>query len=401
MPNWVLDTEEPKEEKNKTPIKYNWQLDIEPENEEGDESILKSLAYAPFRIGKDLAVAGWQGAQKIPQLYQQGKTEIPGLINPLSSHPLHRAMQGLAGSQEAINLLNHLPANLAQYANERLHLLPKQVPNFLNKITPDTTQAINELFDQPKYPGEALLRAGIRNLPNIIPAVKTANMLNPLNLTAKIVAKNVLKARERNIGNYGNYYKDLWKEAEGKGFGDALYNINIDIPTIAKYSPKKGIKGVLDFDANPTLENAHNAKSDLLRIKRDLDKQTTLRTAERQQLHAVNNAIDSINGNMFKEPGGQVNKILADKYAKIQEGYKNEVIPYKNKAINEFLKGESSAEELVNSLSKKAFYAKRGKYHNDLRLRKLFQKYPYLAPAAAGAVLGAGGLGVYEKHLKE
>ena len=210
-----------------------------------------------------------------------------------------------------------------------------------------------------------------------------------MKLTYKNLAKDVLKTREKNIGEYGNRYEGLWKEAEGKGFGDALYDIDVDMPTIKKYSPNKGIKGLEDFDKNPTLQNAHAAKSDLLRIKRDLDKLTTLRTAERQQLGAVNNAIDSINKNMFKGQDGKIHEGMKQKYGELQEGYRNEVVPYKNKAINEFMRGESSEKELINSLSKRAFARKRGKSHPRIGIKNKLNNLPYLKGTG---LMGLGGL---------
>jgi hypothetical protein len=59
------------------------------------------------------------------------------------------------------------------------------VPNFLNKITPNTTESINQLFDAPQYPGEKLIRGAIRNAPSLVPAAKaigTLSKLRPTNL---------------------------------------------------------------------------------------------------------------------------------------------------------------------------------------------------------------------------
>ncbi len=162
----------------------DWQVEgKQPE----DEGLLKSLAYAPFRVAKDVGVGAWHGIQKIPELYQSAKTEVPGLLDIAKNHKAHAAMQALAGSQEAINSLNHIPVGLAQYASERLHLLPKAVPEFLNKVTPDTTEAINQLFDKPQYAGENLIRGTTRNLPALIPATKSVGSLG------KLRPKNLLR----------------------------------------------------------------------------------------------------------------------------------------------------------------------------------------------------------------
>ncbi len=361
-----------------------------------EESLGEAAKLAPFRLGEDVYDAAYQGIQNLPQRWEQAKTEVPGFFWNAVRHPIERGKQSLAGLLELAQGINHAPRNIAQYAANRLHLIPQE---WANKVpaAPSLDEDIEHYLGQPKYAGDALSRGLARNANLIMPGAMAAKSLNPLNLTAKNITKDVLKTREKNMGEYGKRYGNLWNEAEGKGFGDALYDVDIDIPTIAKYSPNKSVKGVLDFDKNPTIENAHSAKSDLLRIKRDLDKKTTLGTAERQQLKAVNNAIDSINKNMFKEPGGKTNSLLADKYQQIQEGYKNEVIPYKNKAIGEYLRGESSPEELVNSLSRKAFYAKRGKYHKAMKIRKTIKDHPYLSGLGVGGALGGLGTGFYQE----
>ncbi len=339
------------------------------------ETFGQALKQAPFRIAEDVAGSANDLLQNAPGYWEKYKTELPGFWSNVAKHPGSMGMQGLAGANELINRVNQSPVGIANYGANRLNLLPKGAPGFVKRFVPeDTTEAINQLFGQPQHEGEALFRGSVRNAPGIGFGAKAASALSPLNLTAKSIAKDVLNTRQKNIGKYGNRYDKFWEKAEGKGFGDALYNIDVDMKTIKKYSPDKGIQGLRDFSKNPTLQNAHNAKSDLLRIKRDLDKLTTLRTAERQQLGAVNNAIDSINNNMFRGPDGKIHEGMKKEYGELQEGYRNEVVPYKNRAINEFMRNESSADELVNALSKKAFYAKRGKNHPAMRARNSLPK---------------------------
>lgn len=388
-------------EEDYTPAKQPYQPRDFLESDEPEETLGQAATYAPFRVGQDVINVGKSALENAPEYWTKAKTEIPGFLNPLNglSHPVSRGKNLIAGLAELGHGALNAPHGIASYLENRLNLLPK---GFAQKVPhqEDISEALNQFTGNESNPGDAFARGLVRNSANIIPAGKAASVLNPLNLTAKNIAKDVLKTREKNIGQYGKRYENLWKEAEGKGFGDALYDVDVDMKTIKKYSPNKGIKGLEDFDKNPTLQNAHNAKSDLLRIKRDLDKLTTLRTAERHQLGAVNNAIDSINNNMFKGQDGKIHEVMKQKYNTLQEGYRDEVVPYKNKAINEFLRGESSPEELVNSLSKRAFNAKRGKYHKAMGMRKLAKNHPYLTGLGglgAGSVLGAAGKGFYDE----
>ena len=205
---------------------------------EQSENLIKSVIFAPFRVGGDLATAGWHGLQKIPKLYEASKTEVPGLYDLAKNHKAHAAIQGLAGSQEMINNLNHIPVNLAEYANKRLHLWPKEIANFLKNITPDTTQAINELFDKPQYPGEKLLRGTVRNLPAIIPAGKALGSLRKLtpsnalrgNLTPEELANNlrITQGTETGLGDViGNPFlkrlnENILSKIPGAGVNNSL-----------------------------------------------------------------------------------------------------------------------------------------------------------------------------------
>lgn len=191
--------------------------------------------------------------------------------------------------------------------------------------------------------------------------------INPLKYTPKNVAKNIIDTGEKNKELYSGEYKKLFNDAQENGF-DNISSIvpDIDIKTLRKFSPKKSINGVENFIDSPSLENAHLAKSDLLRMQRDLGKLTTFRTAERQQAKAVSDAIDSIQNNMFKDEAGNTSQELLDKYNSLQKGYATDVIPYKNKAINKYKRNEISSKELINSLKKGEFAAKKGSEHPEL-----------------------------------
>jgi len=394
MSDWELFIGAPTKTKELSKSSSDWQIvPSAPSSQQSqpNEGLGIAALKAIPRVAEDIYRGGMGFIKNIPEYYQSAQTEIPGVFSALKQHPKHALMQALAGSQELINNLAQSPRGLASYAENRLNLLPKGSEEFVGKhlVPENTSQAINELFGQPQYEGEKLLRGLGRNALNLYGAGKLASVLNPLKLTDKSLVKDVLKTREKNIGEYTGHYNKFWKEAENKGFGDALYNVDIDIPSLKKYSPGKSIQGVMDFNKNPTLENAHTAKSDLLRLQRELNKKTTLNTAERNQKMAVDSAIDSIKNNMFKNEKGQIDPKMLEKYEAIQKGYANEVIPYKNKAINEFLRNESSEKELLNSLSKRAFARKRGEHHPRMVIKNKLRNHPYLASAG---LLGLGGL---------
>jgi hypothetical protein len=366
----------------------DWEKVSEPQNfmhPDKQETLGQAAIKAVPRIGEDVIRGGFNFLKNIPGYIQAAPGEISGAVRTLGTHPGHAGIQAFAGVNELINSLAQTPKNLVEYGNKRLNLLPQSAVNFINKISPeDTTQSINQLFGQPKYEGEELIRGIPRNALNIYGAGKLSSALNPMNLTAKSIAKDVVKTGELNKKRYGNLYNDLWKEAESKGYKD-LSDITkgIDINTIRKYTAKKKIAGIENFLNDPSLQNAHKAKSDLLALQRDLEKQTTMREAERKQYKAVTDSINDIQSNMFKDKLGKIDPEMLNRYNTIQKGFADEVIPYRNKAINKFKRNEMSPKELVNKLSQGEFMAKRGSYHPELGLRNK------ILPTAA--TIGAGG----------
>ena len=94
----------------------------------------------------------------------------------------------------------------------------------------------------------------------------------------------------------------------------------------------------------------------------------------------------------------ELNPELKNKYSKITEGYRKEVVPYKNvPAINEYKWGDLSHSDLVSNLLNtkkgKTFLLKEGSKYPELGLQKLMQN-PFISKLLEGAALGTGALGV-------
>ena len=219
-------------------------------------------------------------------------------------------------------------------------------------------------------------------------------------LSNKAIAENVLNAEKINKELYKNKYDQLWQKANQKGYGDmSISKPHIDIETLKKYTPKKAIVGIEEFLENPTLDKAHFAKSDLLSLQRELNNKKTLRTAERNQLKAVNEAIESIQNNMFKGKKGIIDPELKSEYMDIQKGYEPDVLSYtKNKAIQEYKRIERSADELVKSISKGKFMAKRGEFHPEINRSKNVKNLLKALGYGGGAL--AGGKTLYDYGAK-
>lgn len=366
--------------------------------EEPQESYGEKLKAAPGKIASDLGDLIFQRIRDIPNYLEKSKTEIPGFVESYFKHPVSMLRQEVAGGNEAINALAQTPLNIAKYGSNRLGLIPQSATNALEKITPeDTTQAINQVFGQPTHEGESLARGVVRNLPSIVPAVGTARLLNPLKLTSKNIAKDILNTRSNMQNLYSQKYNDSLTNAHQSGLGQTLPQaVNaIDFNTALINEPKKVKARIDELQTNPNVLTAHEAKKDLLKIQRKLtnkNESVGLIGNEPAQLDAVNDAIGKIESNMFTDAQGNINKDAANQYRQIQQGYAKEVIPYtKNKAINEYRRGEKLADQLVKSLQSGKFPAQRGqKYHKALEIRRQVQQHPVIASALG--LSGSAGL---------
>ena len=377
MSDWELVEENNVPEDNSS----EWEL-VAPAKAKGNkENLGLSMIRAPFRLGEDITRGLWEGFNKLPQYAQASQTEVPGVINAITKHPLHAAGQGLAGLAELGHGLMNTPKNIAEYSANRLNLLPESIANMIPQQQ-DISQDINQLLGEPQYPGEKLIRGAGRNALNVLGAAKLASTLNPINLTAKNIAKNVLTAQKENKENYSNLYKNLWEEAKNKGYE---YNPHIapirakDLQAIHKYASDKAISNLNDFLKNPTNEAAHLAKSDLLRMQRTLNKKTSLLSGEKKQLNAAKRLADTITNNMLKNKNAFTDTDLLNKYQNIQKGYATKVIPYNNAAIGKYKRNEITPKELVEALSKGEFKQKMGSKHPALAIR------PKVLPVVATA----------------
>ena len=193
--------------------------------EENKEGIVESVAKAGPRIYEDVTRGLHSAATEVPKLYESSKTEIPGLYELLMHHPKHAAAQAGAGITELGHGLLNLPHGIANYLSERLNLLPSKVTEAI-PYQKDISNDINEVFGEPRYPGAELVRGIARNLPNIVGGAKALSILNPVKLTSKSIAKDVVRTekamKEKYSGEKGRYNK-LTDKATGRGVDFTTY----------------------------------------------------------------------------------------------------------------------------------------------------------------------------------
>lgn len=391
MSDWEVVSNEPAQQNASI---SDWQIVDEQANNipvQPQESISRSAAMAIPRVGADLITGLYNSIKAIPGVISNApEALIAGNIEQFKN-PKAAAMQGLAGLAEMGHGLINLPHTAANYVSNRLNLIPQswadQVP-----YQKDITNDINSLLGAPQNEGQQAIRNIGSNALNILGGIELGGILNPMNLTKNNIIKDVLDTRTNKMSKYENLYNKLWDKADKAGLSDLSHVANkIDINTLRDLTPESKLSTVEDFFNNPTLENAHYARSDLKKLKRNLEKNQTKVGDQVKQESAVKNAIKDLNENMFKNANGEVNNKLVKMYDKITKGYADEVVPYKSPMIRKYLNREKTADQLFNSLNKDTFGARAYSNHPALVIRNnlnLLKNLGLIGGAAGGALYG-------------
>lgn len=265
------------------------------------ETFGEAIKQAPIRLAQDVASGANRFLQNTPEYWEKAKTEIPGFINPKNwlLHPIERGGQTLAGLLELAQNINHAPRDVAQYAANRLHLIPEE---WANKVpqAPDLDEDIAKYIGEPKRPGDVLSRGLARNadlLVGVNALAKAMPHLTKRGATKKLRKANAL-AEKRNIGTLNvdpeliedarQFLPDLLQhrnQIEGSHIGDykSLFNLQSDVGKISAarrgrikslFAPESHLKGEAGLKSRNNLLNAihenlkrmdHNDISDLLR----------------------------------------------------------------------------------------------------------------------------------------
>lgn len=389
MSDWELVDKSSRE--SKIPSYSDWEVAEELPNsmQKPNESLGRAVLKAPFRIGEDLYRGGMKLTKNIPDYWKSAKTEVPGLLNPLNFHPVQRSKQALAGLLELGQGINHAPRAMADYASNRLNIIPNEWAKKVPRAN-DITGAIEHDLGSPVNPGDKLIRGIARNADALLGGTKAANLLNPMNITNTGIARKVVREQRRQERSHNTLYNNLFRDAERAGINDVPVNnnlINANLDFIRQYKSPKDYRSLENFRDNPTLQNAQGATSDLKGIMRSLDeksKSSSLTGEERHLYDAADHTVRHIEENMFMHANGTRNDRLANRHRQINTSYRDNVVPYRyNKNIQNYIDRKLTPKELVNSLGHGEFAVKKGMRHPAIKIRN----------SLPGAFLGTGALG--------
>lgn len=366
--------------------------------EPAQENLVTSAALAIPRVGEDILKSGYNLIQNVPDFFRNIHAGLPSAVETIQQNPGGALKQGIAGLAEQGQNVFNLPHDFFNYLTNRLNLYPKNINELIQMARmPESKEDINQTFGVPQNKGEEFLRGLARNSLNLLGAYGAAKTLNPMRLNSNNIAKNVVNTRNSMMEKYSGpkgLYTNLFNEARNKGIGKVKYNPNkININAIGEYANPKYTESVQNFLNNPDIELAQKAQSDLKKYVTNMNKRTSLTSPEQKSVIAAKEAQNHLTDMMFK---GQPR--LKKRYNKITKGYKEEVIPYTtNNALNDFIRGDLLAEELIPKLSKGKFIARRGKFHPEIKIKKNIPKITKTTGAlGAGLGLGFGGKELYD-----
>lgn len=360
------------------------------------ETLAASSVMAPFRIGADVLKGGYNVLKNIPNYYESLTTSGPEAINTLIQNPKQALKQGTAGLAEAGQNIFNTPHDIVNYLSNRLNLVPEDINKKVQMgRMPDSEQQINQTFGQPKNSGEEFIRGVGRNAINAVGAFGAAKALNPLQITNKGIAKRVVNELDNQVDKHSTMYNKLWDQAQKQGFNQVPFDqnsLNQDLNILKKsYTPKQ-YESINKLLNNPTLENAQKAQSDLGVLRRAIEekaKTTPLLGGENDIHQALSRAENNVESNMFKNSSGQLNNGLANKYKKITNSYRENVVPYRyNSDIQDYLSKDITSKQLIQRLNQGPFAARKGGFltHPQFAIRNAI--LPILGTAGT-----LGGLG--------
>lgn len=344
------------------------------QNESRGMSALKALP----RIGEDLYKKGYNVIHNIPQYASNAWHAGPSIARAVANSPGGALKQGLAGFAEMGQETFNIPHDLVNYGAERLHLVPEEFNRKMQMARmPDQTKNINDVFGTPQNQGEADLRWLGRNSENILGAKGLASAFNPLRLTERGIVKNVLKSEKRQVEKHTNMYDGLWKDAQQAGINTVPVDrqlVQNNLQYIKKYKSPREYQSIDTFTNDPTLSNAQKAASDMKAMKRSLDEKSrsnSLTSEEKNLYNSIDETLNHVESKMFLNQNGVKNTKLANRYKKISASYRDNVVPYKyNPNIQDYKAKGITKGELVQSLGRGEFAAKKGWRHPSIALRK-------------------------------
>lgn len=217
-------------------------------------------------------------------------------------------------------------------------------------------------------------------------------------LTKTSIGKGAASLLERGKQKYGKLYDSIFDEAQAIApdaklrVPQSLKDASEEVEQIYKAAPGKRHASIKRFKNNPTLENAHDAQSDLGKIQRDLQDALKKRNLTSTEINAMQNAADlqkRIRGAMQNHFVDIGKPELAQQYGAATRGYADEVAPLNISEVRKLLGDNPTQKELkraANALleNKKFNKSDLSQLLPGFKTRKMIKDIPSGVKAGAG-----------------
>lgn len=178
-------------------------------------------------------------------------------------------------------------------------------------------------------------------------------------LSAKKIADRVSARSKKLLTSFNKRYDRIIEGSQKAGASLSGKIPNIEWAPLKAFTQSKWGKSVPRFLKDPSIKNAHELQSDLGKFINNLEKRqasTGLSSTELQELNLAKDAQKRMRGSLFQELEA-TEKGLGKQYQSVTNDYADEMVPYLNKNIKKYQKGEGKTkkkmtpERLVKKLS--------------------------------------------------
>lgn len=182
-------------------------------------------------------------------------------------------------------------------------------------------------------------------------------------LSKSTIGKRASEISENIENKFHNLYGDLFKEANKLSSANVriphgLQELSHDVNSMMKEARRvnkggRNVESLNRFTKEPTLENAHDAQSNLGKIIRNLKNASKKEDIGTEGIKAIRTAEDlqkRIRGGMQQWFAKAGNNHLASEYGNITKQYAKEAAPFKIPEIRKFQHGKGSASKITQAL---------------------------------------------------
>lgn len=327
-------------------IKGSSQPALNQEQNKGISSIPEDIGSAGLNL---LMAAGEKGMQLPEEFSEAGQS--------IAERPVGGSLRAggniMSGLLEGAKGLYNLPLNLNTYLGSKGVFPFKQTMGLAEKLKIGNT-GLKEAVLGKSQKGDQLFE-DIGEIAPLFLAPETITGKVP-SISSKGIMKSLSKQKAKEYGIAKADYKNLFDEAASNGLTHAQPTkaITSNQANILKNSQPKYHTALKEYIANPSIENAHWAQSELGALERHLDKISSkngLTPSQIKTYKAVQEARKGIKKSMFSNNALGKNLGLAMKYENLGKKYRENVIPYTSlEDLSEFEAGKLRPRSAVKNL---------------------------------------------------